>query len=50
MRPPKIDESTEEERRQFIRNTFKWYRRLRYVWVMHHISGKRSGSCLLGLY
>ena len=23
MRPPKIDESTEEERRQFIRNTFK---------------------------
>lgn len=23
MRSPKIDESTEEERRQFIRNTFK---------------------------
>lgn len=23
MRPPKIDESTEEERRQFIRDTFK---------------------------
>lgn len=49
MRPPKIDESTEEERRQFIRNTFKCIADCD-MWVMHHISGKRSGSCLLGLY
>lgn len=49
MRPPEIKTSTEEERRQYIKDTFPCIADCDMCGLCT-VSRKRSGTCLCGLY
>ena len=50
MRPPEIGNSTEEERRQYIKNTFRCIADCDMCGLCTVFHGKRSGSCLCRLH